>query len=62
MQLQSNPSLSTFQGVGHRIDLAILSPEAHRSFAIFAVIEHNHMQGVIDRSLSAVRANATSVT
>ena len=63
MQLQSNPSLfNFFQASGIRIDLAILSPEAHRSFANCAVIEHNHMQGVIDRSLSAVlRVNATSV-
>lgn len=32
--------------------------EAHRSFA---VMQHNHMQGEIDRVLSAVRASATSV-
>ena len=62
MQLQSNPSLfRLFKASGIRVDLAILSPEAHRSFANCAVIEHNHMQGVIDRSLSAVRVNATSV-
>ena len=62
MQLQSNPSLFHFS----RSRASVLTWQSGllkrtALLPILPVIEHDHMQGVIDRSLSAVQVVATSV-